>query len=320
MSKVTVIGSGIVGRSWAVVFSRGGMNVSLYDTIDTQLEAASLSIKKMLETLGESMLLNDQTVDEVFERVSFSRDLNEALNGAVYVQECVPEILDLKYTVYSNLEAVLDSQTVIGSSTSGIACSKLSEGLTHKHRFIVAHPINPPHLMPLVELSPAPTTSTETVDFVKHLLQSVGQKPIVINSEVIGFVQNRLQYALLAESFRLIEDGICSPEDVDSVVKYGLATRWAFMGPFQTIDLNAPGGVSDYCERYLGNIYTVISTQDNNKKISQTAVDQIHEHQRTLYPVEDIPKIQSWRDKRLTSMLRHFKEEEQTDLQFFGNQ
>eukprot|EP01129_Flabellula_baltica_P006609 TRINITY_DN2489_c0_g1_i1.p1 TRINITY_DN2489_c0_g1~~TRINITY_DN2489_c0_g1_i1.p1 ORF type:complete len:175 (+),score=35.04 TRINITY_DN2489_c0_g1_i1:493-1017(+) len=174
--------------------------------------------------------------------------------------------------------------------------------------------------MPLVELSPAEFTSKETIDKVKELMTGAGSKPVVINKEVAGFVQNRLQYALLGEALRLVEDDILSPEDVDNVVKYGLATRWSFMGVFQTIDLNAPNGVSDYCDRYLGNVYRVLQTEDNNREISSSTVEKINEWQRSLYPVEDIQRIQSWRDIRLTSLVKHFNDQKDIDSTYFDKE
>jgi len=135
--------------------------------------------------------------------------------------------------------------------------------------------------------------------------------------EVAGFALNRLQYALLAESFRMVEDGILSPQDVDTTVIYGLAMRYSFMGPFQTIDLNAPKGVSDYCTRYLGGIYDILLTEDNSRRVSSQTVGQIDAHQRSLYPAEDIPNAAEWRDKRLLALKGHFNECKKIDEECF---
>src|SRR5436190_1272871 len=146
--------------------------------------------------------------------------------------------------------AIVGADTILASSTSTIPASQWSEKLAGRARCLVAHPINPPHLVPLVELSPAPWTSPDVVARTQALLEAVGQVPIVVRTEIQGFILNRLQGALLAEAFRLYADGYASTEDIDKTVHDGLGLRWSFMGPFETIDLNAPGGVADYCARY----------------------------------------------------------------------
>jgi len=129
--------------------------------------------------------------------------------------------------------------------------SKFTEALAGRARCIVAHPVNPPHLVPVVELCGAPWTSADTKARARAVMLSVGQVPIDVKREIDGFILNRLQVALLTEAFRLVQDGVVSPEDLDHTIADGLGLRWAFMGPFETIELNAPGGVSDYCERYV---------------------------------------------------------------------
>jgi len=143
----------------------------------------------------------------------------------------------------------------------------------------------------------------------------VGNAPVVLKKEVIGFVQNRLQYALLAEAFRLVEDGVLSPGDVDTAVVHGLAARWSFMGPFQTIDLNAPKGVEDYCQRYLGGIYKVLNEQDNSRQYSAQTVKKIEDHQRSLYTQDQIPQVSAWRDRRLMALATHHVEAKKIDQQ-----
>eukprot|EP01125_Pyxidicula_operculata_P003163 TRINITY_DN1348_c0_g1_i2.p1 TRINITY_DN1348_c0_g1~~TRINITY_DN1348_c0_g1_i2.p1 ORF type:complete len:155 (+),score=30.41 TRINITY_DN1348_c0_g1_i2:555-1019(+) len=133
----------------------------------------------------------------------------------------------------------------------------------------------------------------------------IGNSPIVMKKELRGFIQNRLQFAVLAEAFRLVEDDVISPGDVDTAVIHGLAARWSFMGPFQTIDLNAPKGVTDYCNRYLGGVYRVVEEQDNTRKFSEESIKKIDDYQRSLYSQEQIPQVTEWRDKRLMELAKH---------------
>eukprot|EP01126_Amoeba_proteus_P020170 TRINITY_DN2060_c0_g1_i10.p1 TRINITY_DN2060_c0_g1~~TRINITY_DN2060_c0_g1_i10.p1 ORF type:complete len:269 (+),score=42.01 TRINITY_DN2060_c0_g1_i10:335-1141(+) len=262
-------------------------------------------------------------------RISTAVELHTALEGAVYVQvresylspqlkkECVPEVLNLKIEVFTQLDRIAPSNIILASSTSAIPPSKFTEFLTTRNRCLVAHPINPPHLIPLVEIVPSPWTDDEVVSRAVKILKDVGQKPVVMKKEVNGFIANRLQYALLAECFRLVEDGIVSPADIDTSIVHGLAPRWAFMGPFQTIDLNAPNGIRDYCDRYLNTISTLVKQQDNNREFGQGLVQQLHEHQRSLYNESQISQAIEWRDTRLMSLCRHQLECQTIDQEMF---
>jgi len=226
------------------------------------------------------------------------------------------KIWTLKKKVFKQLDELAPPEVTLGSSTSSMPSSKFTEELKGRNRCLVVHPVNPPHLVPLVELVPAPWTDKEVVVRTKALLESTGQVPIVLNKEVNGFVQPRLQYALIGEAMRLVEDGVLSPDDVDKAVAHGLAARWSFMGVFQTCDLNAPGGTVDYCNRYLGGIKKVLKEQDNNREFSQETVETIDKAMREKYAIQDIPKRCTWRDKRLMAYAVHQKEDQKIDQEY----
>src|SRR5262249_20259952 len=152
----------------------------------------------------------------------------------------------------AELDRLAAPDAILASSTSTIVASRFTEKLKGRSRCLVAHPVNPPHLVPLVELVGAPWTSPKVIAKAKALYQAVGQVAIVVKKEVDGFILNRLQAVLLAEAFRLVEGGYVTPQDLDKTLKDGLGLRWSFMGPFETIELNAPGGIPDYCGRYGG--------------------------------------------------------------------
>ena len=139
---------------------------------------------------------------------------------------------------------------MLASSTSAIPASHFTEALAGRARCLVAHPVNPPHLVPIVELCGSPWTAPATIARAQAVYDEVGQVPIIVRRELDGFILNRLQGALLSEAMRLVGEGYVSPEDLDKTIRDGLGLRWAFMGPFATIELNAPGGVVDYCARY----------------------------------------------------------------------
>ena len=173
-------------------------------------------------------------------RVRPAASLADALAGATFVQENTPETLESKRATFAELDRLAAPDAILASSTSTIVASVFTENLKGRHRCLVAHPVNPPHLVPLVELVAAPWTAPEIVAKAKALYEAVGQVPIVVKREIEGFILNRLQAVLLSEAFRLVEDGYVTPQDLDKTLKDGLGLRWSFMGPFETIELNAP--------------------------------------------------------------------------------
>jgi L-gulonate 3-dehydrogenase len=170
---------------------------------------------------------------------------------------------------------------------------------------LVAHPINPPYLVPAVELVPAPWTEPEVVERTRRRLATIGQAPIVMRRELDGFIMNRLQGALLHEAFRLVAEGYASTEDVDAGICEGIGLRWAFMGPFETIDLNAPGGVRDYVARYGGLYRTIAQSQTAAVPWSGELLDRIEAERRRRLPRADLADRQRWRDRRLMALAVH---------------
>jgi L-gulonate 3-dehydrogenase len=247
---VAIVGAGLIGRAWAAVFSRAGWQVRLTDPDEAALAAALGLIREELRMLAGYGLADDP--DGAANRVSAANSMAEALEGASFVQENGPEAVEAKQAIFASLDKIAAPHVILSSSTSAILPSLFTEGLAGRHRCLVSHPVNPPHLVPIVELCGAPWTASETVAAAREVFKGIGQVPISVRREVDGFIVNRLQGALLAEAFRLVGEGYVSPEDLDHTIKDGLGLRWSFMGPFETIELNAPGGIPDYCARYTG--------------------------------------------------------------------
>ena len=249
MTKITLVGCGLVGSAWSIVFARAGFEVTLYDASPASLDAALSFVRSAAPDLAAQDLLNGQTPAAVLARLRPVSSLAEAVRDADYIQESAPERLPIKQALYQELAGLAKAEAIIGSSTSGLPASSFTADITGRERCLVAHPINPPHLIPLVEIIPAPWTKPDVVERTSALMKQIGQVPIRLKREIAGFVVNRLQGAMLGEAFRLVEDGICSATDIDAAVSEGLGLRWFFMGPFETIDLNAQGGVADYCRK-----------------------------------------------------------------------
>ena len=300
---VAVVGAGLIGRAWAIVFARAGHAVTLHDADAAALRASLDTIDASLGDLKAAGLL-DEAPATVRARIRPAAALGDAVRDAGYVQENIGENLALKQALFAEMDRIAAPDAILASSTSTIPASQWSEGLAGRARCIVAHPVNPPHLVPLVELSPAPWTAPETVSRAKALLEAAEQVPIVVRSEIQGFIMNRLQGALLAEAFRLYADGYASLEDIDKSVRDGLGLRWSFMGPFETIDLNAPGGVADYCARYGGPYYEMAQSQ-RPLRWDEALVRRVETERRGELPASELAARAAWRDRRLMQLVAH---------------
>lgn len=302
---VAIVGTGFVGRAWAISFARAGATVTLWDR-DAEAPARAIHyISGVLGQLEHYDLLAGQSVDVVLNRISSAATLEQALDGAAYVQENTPENLQTKIEIFLSLDNLANSDAILASSTSALLPSSFTKGLKGQGRCLVVHPINPPYLIPAVEIVPAPWTAVETVSRAKELLIALGHAPIVMQKELDGFIMNRLQGALLEECFRLVADGYATVEDVDIGIREGLALRWSFMGPFETADLNAPAGIRDYAERYQQIYERIFPQMQRRVDWSGSVMDTIEPQRRQRVPAEDLQKRQVWRDVRLMALAAH---------------
>ena len=306
MSKdIAIVGTGLVGRAWSVVFARAGFQVRLFDPIEGVAGAARETIADSLADLASADLLRGRSATQVLSAIHVHENLADALHGVEHVQESAPERVETKRELYQQLDALAPANAVLASSTSGIPASRFTEDLDARERCLVAHPINPPHIIPLVELVPSPWTRPDVVERTRALMLAVGQRPIGTTREVNGFIANRLQGALLSEAFRLVEDGVCGIQDIDTAIADGLGLRWSFIGPFETIDLNSAQGVSGYCEM-LGDLYFELAKeQASPRRWGPDLVSRIAAERREALALGRIPERQRWRDRRLAELVNH---------------
>lgn len=305
MARVAVIGAGFVGRAWAISFARAGHEVALWDAQEGAVAAAIAFIDSVLPDLATNDLLDGQSTASLRARLLPCATMEAALDGATHVQENTPERLDLKREVFASLDRIAAPDAVLASSTSAILPSLFSQDLPGKARCLVVHPINPPYLIPAVEVVPAPWTDPAIVERTRDFMMGAGHAPIVMKRELDGFVMNRMQGVLLEEAFRLVADGYASIEDVDIGIREGLALRWSFMGPFETIDLNAPGGVRDYVERYQGIYERLFPTMQRRVDWAGPVIETIEAARRAKLPAADLGRRQRWRDRNLMLLAAH---------------
>jgi len=308
MPVAAIIGCGLIGRAWANVFARAGWQVRLWDPEPAVRQKATALVADSLAELAGHGLVKDAAAAAAL--LVSCESLEEAAAGADFVQENGPEVLAVKVETFGRLDQAAPRDCVLASSTSAIVASRFTESLAGRDRCIVGHPVNPPHLVPVVELCGAPWMAEKTRIRAREVYESIGQVPVDVLREVEGFILNRLQGALLAEAFRLVGEGYCTPQDLDKTVSQGLGRRWSFIGPFETIELNAPGGIPDYCSRYTG-FYRQLQAEPapatvwEKQNWSKVAVA----WGETPQPGE-IAKKTLWRDDRLAALAAHLKLQE----------
>jgi 3-hydroxyacyl-CoA dehydrogenase len=302
MAIVGIIGAGLIGRSWAMVFARAGWDVRLTDTNADALAAAPKLLRTALADQARYGLVRD--AKQTLQRISTVRTLELAVAGARFVQECGPETLRAKRQLFEAIDRAAPAGAIIASSSSAIVASKYTKDLKGRARCLVAHPVNPPHLVPIVELCGSPWTAQAAIDRARKIYTRIGQVPITVLKECDGFILNRLQGALLAEAFRLVGQGYVTPQDLDKTIKDGLGLRWSFMGPFATIELNAPGGIVDYCVRYTGFYKRLAERPPKPAVYAQRTTKKILDAWSPIAPDRHAAKTR-WRDERLAALVAH---------------
>ena len=237
--RVAVVGTGFIGMGFALLFSRHGLEVRVYDESSEALGTLRDRVRSELSVFEDAGLLMGEARDSLLSRIEVADSLAQAVANAQYVQECVPEDLSIKRAAFQAMEEHAAPDAILASSASALGMSEIAANLRSPERCVVAHPTNPPHLLPLIEIVPGQRTNPAVVEAARSFLARVGQEPIVLRREIFGFVLNRLQFALEREAFYLLREGVASVQDIDRAVSEGLGPRWAFTGPFMVEELNA---------------------------------------------------------------------------------
>lgn len=299
---IAVIGAGSIGVGWATVFARVQQPVVVFDLDSARLESAEAELKMVLAQLFDMNLLDD--VVSSTRMVTFDSNLESAVRGAHHVQECIPESLPMKQALFAELDGLAGPNTTLASSSSAITCSSFANTLRGRDRCLVAHPANPPYLLPVVEVVPAPFTSDQAVGQVSALMESAGMSVINVHREIEGFVYNRLQGALLREAYCLVRDGVVEPEDIDKIVHDGLGRRWSVLGPFETAELNTRGGIEAHALK-IGPAYQRMGEErGQHDPWTPDLVSRVAESVHRRFPPEEWAQSVSWRDRALMTLQR----------------
>lgn len=300
--SLAVIGAGSIGRAFALIFAAAGHTVRMCELDADARNQALERIASSIADLREFGLVAAEPA-EILSRISVGGDLGETVADATYVQECVPEDLQLKQQLFRELEMLAPASAVLASSSSAIPASRFAADLTTAERCLVAHPGNPPTLLRVVEVVPAPFTNTDFVDRACATLRSAGLAPVALKKEVTGFVFNRLQGAVLREAYCLVRDGVASVEDVDTIMRDGLGLRWAVIGPFETADLNRRGGIAAHAE-IMGPAYAAMGVERGQHDPWTTElVAKVDSERREQLPIAKWEERVRWRDRQIMKLL-----------------
>ncbi|MDR6534490.1 3-hydroxyacyl-CoA dehydrogenase NAD-binding domain-containing protein [Variovorax soli] len=248
IARVAVVGTGVIGASWAAWFLAQGLDVEATDPSPGAEARLREAVAQHWPTLERFGLAEGASAD----RLRFHAALEDALREADFVQENGPERLDFKIDLFRRMDAAAPLHAILASSSSGLTVSGMQSGCAHPERVVLGHPFNPPHLIPLVEVIGGERTSAEAVERAMAFYAAIGKRPIHVKREVKGHIANRLQAALWREAFHLVEQGVASVADIDTAISQGPGLRWAVMGPFMNLHLSGGAGGIAHVLAHLG--------------------------------------------------------------------
>ena len=245
ISSVACLGGGTIGFSWAVLFAQHGMRVKIHDVYEAVLSRANAELRDAYDTLVEAGVMTDADMSTALSRITTTTDLAEAVKDVDYVQESGPERYRIKREIYRELDRLARPEAILASSTSAMLMTEIQKATTHPERCVVAHPYNPPHIVPLVEIVPGEATSAETVVVARDFMASMGRAPVVARKECRGHIVNHMQAVIYREAKWLVGNGVATAAEIDLAFRTGPGLRLALMGPFLVGMFTSPGGLQD---------------------------------------------------------------------------
>ena len=255
IEKVVIAGAGTMRFSFAQIFAQHNFNVTVYDMFPAAIEKAKKFIAINQEAMIEQKEITKEESGALLGRISFTTE-KECFKEADFVLEAIIENMEIKQNFWSEISALAKEDTILTTNTSGMSITEIATAVKRPERFCGMHWWNPPHILPLIEVIKGDLTADETLDIVVALGKELGNEPVVCKKDINGFIGNRIQYAILRECLHIVESGAATFEDVDKVMKYGLGIRYAYIGPFETIDftgIDVVSRISDYMFAELDN-------------------------------------------------------------------
>jgi 3-hydroxyacyl-CoA dehydrogenase len=298
--RIAMIGTGVIGASWTSLFLAKGLQVVATDPAPN----AEASLRKFVETAWPALKRLGLSAGASQSNVTFTADLAQAVAGVDLVQENGPERIDFKQKLYGQLDDLLPPEVIIASSSSGLTMSEIQKGAaTHPERCVIAHPFNPPHLIPLTEIVGGAKTSEATIQRVTEFYSSIGQKTVRVNKEMPGHVANRLQSALAREVYYLVAEGVVSAADVDTALSWGPGLRWGVMGNMMLNHLGGgPGGIEHFFHQFSGPMtawWKTLGSPVLTPEVQQKLIDSVHAETGS----RSITELEAERDEVLLGLL-----------------
>ena len=314
IKRVACVGAGVIGYSWALYYSLKKLEVYVYDLTEEKLELAKKRIHDSLLNLMKNDVVSENEISLIEGRIHYTTSIEEAVKEVQFITESGPENYEVKQKMAEEMERYTASDTIIASSTSGLLVSEIAKNAIHPERFIGAHPYNPPHLIPLVELTKGDKTSDEVLECAKEFYQLIDKEPVVLQKEALGFICNRIQMAVYREVCNLVMKGVCSIEDADKAVTYGPGLRWAIMGPSLVFELGGGEGHIDGLMKHLNPsislwLHDMADFKDFPEEFPEVARKGVEEalKNRPREIGNDDASLAEYRDKMLISLLKLHK-------------
>lgn len=305
MGKVAVIGQGVIGRGWTAFFASRGLQVSVFDLDPSAARAALGGLAETVGFLEREGLARQGVTASLSRAVNLAPSLEEAVAGADYVQEAVAEDYDVKKSVFAAADRVAAPDALLASSSSGLLMTEIQKVTRHPERCLIAHPINPVYLIPLVELVPGERTAPEALAVAKEFLEGLGKVPVVLRREVPGYLENRITAALWREAIDLVHRGVASVEDVDKTIWAGPGLRYALMGPHLIYHLGGgPGGIRHFVEHLHPAFQQWWSDMSAWTSIPDGAVESLESGLEEVTAGRSYQDMVAWRDGMLVKMLK----------------
>ena len=310
IKSVAVIGTGVIGRGWIRVFIRAGCHTRIYDADSAQTEKAMTWVEGDLKRDASDGIITPKQTQSCLSLISSHTDLDDAIAGAEYVQESGPEQLEIKRSIFSQMDEITPPGVILASSTSALDIEDIAGDLRGADRCITAHPFNPPHILPAVEMMSTKAGDPVLFEKAVEFLKSVGQKPVRMNFFIPGYLANRIQAAVVREAIHLVQSGVAGVEAIDTVISEALGLRWAVFGNFGTNNTNADGGIREYYGRFGHSYISLMKELDSTPPIfDEPMIERIGQEVDAKEGDAPIGEICRWRD-RMVLKIRKLKEQD----------
>ena len=309
--KVACIGLGIIGSSWAVGFALKGLETEVFDSNPEVMEKCRERVRTSLVSLADNGAIAHEQVEEIEKKVHYAGSVEEAVKDVQFVQESIIEYYEPKQQLLAECEKYMADDTIFASSSSALLISEIAKNAAHPERCIGAHPYNPPHLIPLVEITRIEGVSEEAAELARDFYKSIGKEPVILKKECLGYISNRLQQSIYREVMDLVTKGVCTIEEADTALTFGPGLRWGIMGQNLIWGLNGgEGGIRNtfsWAANSMNLVYKDLANLDHMSEewvdVAAKGLDEAIAH-RAPETGNDYASILKWRDRMLIGLLR----------------